>query len=347
MLIKKRQHYLPSRRALMMRANLFCALCFLIFPLAVFAQKPKTAEPVPPLSQQDTDELIPGDWAPELLDTILNSPNQDAPNALMDATFAAGPAIVPQLEAALKDDRTAEFAAQSLAYIGGRRALDILQKLVSDPRDLNLRRFSYGALGEFSTAQATQILLDVIARSDDEPDRTVTEAAVIAFTVRADESLIPALKQVQGKIKDIVIHDDLENAMDVIQSRAKFLASPEGKGAGDSVEQAVRSYFGPALGPQPDPTEATPHAVRDPKTGKMTVKPPIKDKPLVSVEVQKLIFSPDKSRALAHVVFEDPSAAANYDIVLQKDFGSWKIASAWLGAEREKPPVIPTPKTSQ
>ncbi len=105
---------------------------------------------------------------------------------MLRATFAAGPAIIPQLAAALKDDRTAEYAAQSLAYIGGDQALPILWKLLSDPRDLNLRRFTYGALAEFDSPQATDMLFDVINKSDDEPDRTVTEAAVIALTVRTD-----------------------------------------------------------------------------------------------------------------------------------------------------------------
>lgn len=324
---------------------LFASCCF-VLPLSVLAQQSKPAEPGPPATQGDEDAIIPGDWAPELLDAILSSPNQDAHDALMNATFAAGPAVIPQLEAALKDDRTAEFAAQSLAYIGGSRALNILEKLVADPRDLNLRRFSYGALGEFQTPQATQILLDVIARSDAEPDRTVTEAAIVALTVRTDESLLPALKQVQSKVKDIVIHDDLDNAMEVIQSRGKYLASPEGKNSGDSVDQAVRTYFSPALEPQTNPSQPTQHSVKDPKTGKMTVAPPVQTRPLVSVEVQTLTFSPDKTRALAYVVFEDPTAVANYDMVLQKEFGAWKIVSVWLGAEKEKPPAIPTPKSS-
>ena len=323
----------------------WCASCYFILAVGVLAQQSKPAEPVAPPTRQDVDEVVPGDWAPELLDAILSSPNQGAHEALMDATFAAGPSIVPQLEAALKDDRTAEFAAQSLAYIGGNRALDILAKLVADPRDLDLRRFFYGALGEFRTAQATQVLLDVIARSDAEPDRTVTEAAIIALTVRSDESLLPALKQAHSKLKDVVIRDDLGNAMEVIESRAKILASLEGKNAGDSAEQAVRTYFSPALEPQPNPSEPAQLAVKDPKTDKATVKTRAQTRPLVTVEVQKMTFSPDKTRALAHVVFEDPSALANYDMVLQKEFGAWKIVSVWLGAEKEKAPAIPTPKS--
>ena len=329
------------------RAMLLFVSCCFFFPLSVPAQQNQPAEPATSPSQQDEDAVIPGDWAPELLDAMLSSPNQDAHDALLTATFAAGPSVIPQLEAALEDDRTAEFAAQSLAYIGGSRALNILQKLVTDPRDLNLRRFSFGALGEFQNPEATRILLNVIARSDAEPDRTVTEAAIAALTVRSDENLLPALKQAQSKVKDIVIHDDLENAMQVIQSHARYLASPEGRYAGDSVEQAVRTYFSPALEAQPPPSEHTQGAVKDPKTGKMTVKPIVHTKPLVSVEVHALTFSPDKTRVLAHVVFEDSAAQADYDIVLQKEFGEWKIASVWPGAEKEKPPVIPTPKTPQ
>ncbi len=345
MLIRTLKLSLVRKRGTVARVVLLCASCCFVPPLGALAQQSKPAEPIPPSTQQDEDPIVPGDWAPELLDAILNSPNQDAHDALMNATFAAGPGVILQLEAALKDDRTAEFAAQSLAYIGGSRALDILQKLVADPRDLNLRRFSYEALGEFETPQATQILLDVIAHSDAEPDRTVTEAAIAALTVRSDESLLISLKQAQSKIKDVVIHDDLENAMSVIRSHARYLATPEGKSAGDSVEQAVRGYFSPALESQPNPSGPAQHALKDPKTGKMTGKPTVQMKPQVSVEVQTLTFSPDKTRALAYVVFEDPAAVANYDMVLQKEFGVWKIASVWPGGAKEKPPAIPKPKS--
>jgi hypothetical protein len=58
----------------------------------------------------------------------------------------------------------------------------------------------------------------------------------------------------------------------------------------------------------------------------------------VKVTIENLTFSPDQTRALARVVFEDPSALANYDIVLQKQLGNWTMASVWLGSETEKKP---------
>src|SRR5438093_439316 len=82
-----------------------------------------------------------------------------------------------------------------------------------------------------------------------EPDRTVTEAAIIALTVRSEASLLTELRQLRSKIKDVVLRDDLDNAVDVIEARARYLASPQGKNAGGSLEQAVRSYFTPALEP--------------------------------------------------------------------------------------------------
>ena len=300
---------------------------------------PSTQNPAP--SEQE-EAPPPGDWAPQLLDAILSSPNSEAAAALQDASFAAGPAIVPFLEASLKDDRTAEFAAQSLAFIGGEKALQVLWGLVPDRRDLNLRRFYYGALAEFSAPEAIQTLLDVVKRSDNEPDRTVTEAAVMALTVHSDPNLATQLREIEKKVHDVVIHDDLENAIDVIELRAKYLARLEGKKAGSSIRNAVRSYFMPALQAAPP----TPPTVAPAKTaaGRTASPPP----PPVRVDIQKLIFSPDKSRALAHVVFEDPTAQAFYDIVLQKQYGEWAVASVWLGEEVEKPeqpaPTTPKPK---
>jgi hypothetical protein len=130
----------------------------------------------------------------------------------------------------------------------------------------------------------------------------------------------------------VVIHDDLENALDVIQIRSKYLATPEGKKAGGSIDAAVRTYFIPALQPPPpSPLDAESHRASS--------------KPEVKVEIQNLTFSPDRQRALAAVTLEDPSAVARYDLVLQKRLGNWAVVSVWLGAETEKPAVTPPSAT--
>jgi hypothetical protein len=314
-------------------------------------QRGTAQAPTGPPAEGEPEQPLPGDWAPELLYGVLSSPNEEAQHALLRATFAAGPAVIPQLAEALKDDRTAEYAAQSLAFIGGDRALDILWKLLSDPRDLNLRRFTYGMLAEYESPQATEVLLDVINKSDSEPDRTVTETAVIALTVHTDPRLLPRLREAESKLQDVVIRDDLDNARRIIEARAKFLASPEGKKAGGSLESAVRTYFIPAL-EMPSPPVAAPASPAKRAPGKGATQPTrTQSKPLASVEIRSVTLSPDKSRALTRVVFEDSTAAAYYDIVLQKRYGNWTLASVWLGPEIQKPqpeatslPVEPVPK---
>ena len=201
-----------------------------------------------------------------------------------------------------------------------------------------MRRFTYGALAEFDSPQATDVLFDVINKSDDEPDRTVTESAVIALTVRTDATLLPRLLASEKKLQDVVIRDDLDNARAVIEERAKYLASPEGKKSGGSIESAVRTYFIPALEPPPAPgnrgCRLPSRKVWEKRLPRPHGEPP---RPLVSVDVRSVTFSPDKSRALARVVFEDPTAMAYYDFVLQKHYGDWTLASVWLGPEVEKP----------
>ena len=307
-------------------------------PQSVEAQQPPA--PAAPAAVDEDQQPLPGDWGPELLYSILSSTNEEAQFGLLRATFAAGPAIIPQLTEALKDDRTAEYAAQSLAYIGGEQALPILEKLLSDPRDLNLKRFTYGALGEFDSPQATDILFDVINKSDDEPDRTVTEAAVIALTVRTDPTVLSRIIDSEKKLQDVVIRDDLDNARMVIEERAKYLASMQGKQSGGSIESAVRTYFLPALEPSAaPPTPAAPPVNKG--LGKTaaapathSLKPPA---PPVTVDVRSITLSPDKNRALARVLFQDPTAMAFYDFVLEKRSGNWALASVWLGPEMEKP----------
>ncbi|MGA8185571.1 MAG: hypothetical protein WB819_18245, partial [Terriglobia bacterium] len=57
----------------------------------------------------------------------------------------------------------------------------------------------------------------------------------------------------------------------------------------------------------------------------------------VEVKVRNLSLSPDKTRVLAAVDFENPEAVASYRMVVQKSQAGWKVASVWLGEEREKP----------
>lgn len=303
------------------------------------AGKQKPPAPAPRESRAEADESPPpGNWAPELLDAILNSPNADARDALLDAAFAAGPAIVPDLGKALQDDRTAEFAAQSLAFIGGGKAIEVLSKLMQDPRDLNLRRFYYGALAEFEHPEATKLLLYIVSRGDEEEDRTVTEAAILALTVRSDPSLVTPLKEIHAKLRDIVIKDDVENALDVIQARARYLASPEGRKTQGSIEQAVRTYFIPALEVSSSSGVNRPAASPSATSALVTAAKPAKPAlPAVRVDVAGIAYSPDRTRALAHVVFDNPLGTAYYDMVLQRQYGNWTLASVWLGSEVEKP----------
>lgn len=334
-------------------------LAYFLLPISYFLLPASVAavQETAPLTESvptEDDKPLPGDWAVEFIDAAEHSPNTEARDALYRAAMATGPAIIPQLEDALKDDRTAEFAAQALAFIGGEKAIQILWKLQSDQRDLNLRRFYYGALAEFDAPEAAQTLLAVINRADEEPDRTVTEAAVIALSVRSDPKLVAPLREAQAKIKDVVIRLDLENAADVIEQRAKYLAARPAKKTGASVEEAVRTYFAPALISSEAPG-ALPPAPAKPAGGSSspaaapkaaavrgaTTKPSAAVEPPVKVQVQQLTFSPEKTRVLARVTFEDPSAVANYDIVLQKRYGEWFVASVWLGAEAEKAPATP------
>ena len=327
---------------------LFSAFCFLPPAYCYAQEQPPTTAAAPAL--EDEEKPLPGDWAVEVIDAAEHSPNAEARDALYRAAMATGPSIIPQLEEALKDDRTAEFAAQALAFIGGEKAIQILWKLQSDKRDLNLRRFYYGALSEFDAPEAAQTLLGVINRADDEPDRTVTEAAVIALTVRSDPKLVAPLREAQARIKDVVIRLDLENAADVIEQRAKYLAAPPAKKTGSSVEEAVRTYFAPALLASEPPGTAPPAPAKPTATAPKAAasragisKPPAAVEPPVKVQIQQLTFAPEKTRVLAHVTFEDPSAVANYDMVVQKRYGEWFIASVWLGSEAEKVPAKPLP----
>jgi HEAT repeats len=310
----------------------------------VIRPKPPVAQPSTPPAHASgdspeasaDDSPPPSDWAPALLDAILESSNASAAESLYDAAFAAGPDLIPQLQAALKDDRTAEFAAQCLAFMGTPKSMEILQTLVSDPRDLDLRRFYLGALGEYRDPAVKQLLLSAVAKSDQEPDRTVSEAAVWALTVRSDSDLPSQLRQAEAKILDVVIRDDVDNAAQVIEARAHYLASPEGRNAGSSIERAVRTYFIAELGRETE-SERSP--------GKTEAAP-------AKAEVRHMVFNPDGSRALAHVTFDDPEGNANYDMVLQKQLGDWSVVSVWVGAEIEKPqfekpePVAPVRKAT-
>jgi hypothetical protein len=304
---------------------IWVACCWLFLAGAGVPARAQTSPPAPAASQQNP---LPGDWAPELLYGIWNSPNPQASNELYRAAFAAGPAIIPQLQAALKDDRTATFAAQSLAFIGGSEALKILATLVNDKRNLDLRQFYYGALEETDTPEARGVLLGAVRNADSEPDRGVTEQVILALSTRSDPAVAAALRQAQKQVSDPVIRDDIESAVSVISARARYLAIRKIEGESMSLDEAVRTYFIAALEPAlSEPTR---------KAGE-----PPQHFPHVEVKIQSLTFSPGHSRVLAHVNFEDPSALAEYDLVLQKNLGGWTLASVWLGPEHEKQPAHP------
>lgn len=268
-------------------------------------------------------------WAPALLYGIISSPSPGALDSLYDAAFAAGPAIVPQLQEALKDDRTAEFAAQCLAFIGGEQAFTALSNLVSDPRNLGLSRYYYGALGEVDTQQANSYLLDVIRNANQQPDRTVTEAAIIALTVHRTTSVIPQLKEAESKLTDPVIQDDLDNAISVIQARGQYAATH--KAPGGSLQQALNFYFEPALDSAPGGA-TEPNGVSRRAAAKPQAQPAA---PGAKVEIERVEFSPNRTRALARVKFEDEGVGENYRIVLQKKFGDWTVVSVWLARQIE------------
>lgn len=298
----------PSRLALLALA----ALAF--WPALQMA-----AASLPAPVEQERNNLLNNQWDPAKLYAILTAQDPGASENLYRAAFAAGPAIIPKLESALNDDRTAEFAAQTLAYFGNEQSLAILEKLVKDPRDLDLRRFYYGALGGSGNPHDTGILLNKVLASDHEPDRDVTQNAILALSISSDAALVARLRQAQMQITDPVIQDDIETASMVVELRARFMATPGGKSSGSSVEQTIRSYFMPALEAPPATTGA-----EQQNAG-------------AEVRVKDLTYSPDNSRVLAAVDFENPEAVASYHVVLQKSQAGWKVASVWLGEEREKP----------
>lgn len=265
-------------------------------------------------------------WAPELLYGIISSPVPAALNSLYDAAFAAGPSIVPQLEAALKDDRTAEFAAQSLAFIGGDSAFKTLSTLMSDTRDLDLSRFFYGALGEINTPQANAVLLNAIRSANSQPDRTVTEAAIVALTIQDRAALVPELEQAKAKLTDPVIQDDLENAIGIIQARAKYRATLPGRNPGGSIQQGINLYFEPALASAPPAGSGVPPA---------------------KAEIGHVQFNPDQTRALARVTLDDAGVKADYRIVLAKRYGNWRVASVWIELGEQQVPAAPAPKPAK
>jgi len=278
---------------------------------------------------------LPGDWAPELLDSILSSSNSSAREALYDAAFATGPDLIPQLEAALRDDRTAEFAAQCLAFFGGEKAMKTLATLMNDKRDLDLKRFYLGALGEYQDPDITQALIEAITKSDAEPDRTVTEAAIWALSVRSDPSLPAQLQQAEAQLVDFVIRDDVDNVREVISARTHYLGSAEGRKTGSSIPEAVHTYFIAAL------QSPLPSARRAGGAAQTAQPPPAR------TEIEHVTFTPDSTRALAHVTLSDTEGSANYDIVLQKQVGDWKVVSVWMNSETEKSEPKPVPKSKR
>ena len=320
-----------------MRKNSFCYYVFLVLIFGFLLMLSASAAGsflnfVGPQGEveESYDEQSVGGWAVVLLDEILNVPNHSARYHLLRAGFAAGPLIFPHLEKALKDDRTAEFSAKLLAFMGSSRALRTLQSLVDDPRDLSLKRFFYGSIGEFNSPRTRRILLDVIRQADQELDPTVTEMAILALTVLADPSLIPFLKEAQDHTADPVIRDDIGNAIEVIQFRVSHLEKVRRESSnGLTLKQAVEAYFVADLLEDNSLEQEREVAEAD--------SSPFK------IEIEDLTFTPNASRALARVRLHNPVAAAVYELVLQKRGSSWSVASAWAVSLQESERIFQPP----
>jgi hypothetical protein len=300
-------------------ASMAVAALALALPAVMYSQS------LPPAVAQERSQLLNNPWDPARLYAILTSQNPQVSEDLYRAAFAAGPAIIPKLENALQDDRTAEFAAQTLAYFADAKSMAILEKLLKDPRDLDLRRFYFGALGVSANPHNVEILLNKVLASDREPDRDVTRNAILALSVSSDAALVAKLHEAETQVNDPVIQDDIDTAAMVIELRSRLMAAPTGNSAASSPEQATNHYFMPALQPPAGSSAEQQNAG-------------------VEVNVKNLTWWPDKSRALAAVDFENPEAVASYHMVLQKNQAGWKVASVWLEDEREKPQKATTPK---
>lgn len=313
-----------SKKSMKLPGKISCFLIGLAIACLSLGQPARMAAvPSPNPVAQDRNKLLNEKWSPAKLYAILNSSDPQTRQDLYRAAFAAGPVIIPKLQNALKDDRTATFAAQTLAYIGGSKAIPILASLVNDPRNLDLRRFYYGALGGSDNPHDIEILLSKIRNANHEPDRTVSRDAILALSTISDASLVPKLNQAEEEVTDPVVSDDINTAAAVIGLRTKYLASPAGKDSGRSVKSAIRTYFMPAL---------------ETSSGGDADHPEMH----VEIHVRNLTYSPDRTRALAYVDFENPQAVAAYRLVVAKKASGWKVVSVWLGSERDRQPQAPT-----
>lgn len=314
-----------SKKSMKIPSKIPCIVAGFAILVSGFWQPARmNAAPLPKSVAQDRNELLNEKWSPAKLYATLTSPSPRAHEDLYRAAFSVGPVIIPKLKNALKDDRTATFAARTLAYLGGDKAIAILATLVNDPRNLDLRRFYYGALGGSDNPHDIDILLNKIRNANREPDRTVLRDAILAISTSSDASLVPKLQQAEKEVIDPVVSEDINTAATVIALRAKYLASASGKSSGRSVKSAIRTYFMPALEPPPGGSEASQQDSH------------------VEVHIRNLTYSPDKTRVLAYVDFENPQAVAAYRMVVQKKATGWKVVSVWLGAERNKDPQAPS-----
>ncbi|MGH9448782.1 MAG: hypothetical protein ACRD3O_24155, partial [Terriglobia bacterium] len=134
----------------------------------------------------------------------------------------------------------------------------------------------------------------------------------------------------ESKLTDPVIRDDLAGAISIIQERAHYLASRGGQDSGSSIEQAVRLYFLPAIHPPSASSRGSRQAHIAP--AETTIR-------IVHVEL-----NPDRTRALARVIFEDSVEFAHYRMALEKAGKDWRVATVWLGSEEEEPVSQPAGK---
>lgn len=224
--------------------------------------------------------------------------------------FELGSAAIPNLIAALQKGTNVERASRALVYLGGPEDRKVLRGLIETEKDPEkkwvMAGFLAGALVQPASPEDWGFLRSCLAGYKDETKNYATLSAVIALGINASPKALELLQPVadapqkRGSENDNVV--EARQAIRWIKEKSLVKTSISNEKGSDS-EQIKETILQRAF--------------------------------MVAGEVNKVSFddaSFTENRKRALVSLKVPASNGNpqgYDIVLQKEFGVWKIIGAW------------------
>jgi len=246
----------------------------------------------------------------EMVQQFLSDQQTDDAEAI-GLIFRLDNEALPDLVKALRQGKSVERASRALAYLGGPDERKILRKAIAIEGDVDkkwiISSFLAGALVEPVSEEEWDFLETSIKGYKNEARSFSSFSAVLALGTNASPRALRLLQTIGSSDGPSTSDNDTV------------------KGAGQAIRWISRRSAGGV--------SASAQTGSDPDQIKRTVMENVffAEGETEHLSIQRIVFTKDRNRALVSVeINRGPRDVHGYDIVLQRNAGTWKIAGVWF-----------------